>query len=104
MLVFLYSDLEHLKDRDLYYVSDREIREGTIIIMILPLLNLLELCNLPYQIRGEEWVSVRVKTDMISRCFPIQQQSATVCPNHQATNRQSVGVGSLSSYKGSHDH
>lgn len=57
-------ELEHLKDRYLYYVEDGEISEGTVnIIMISPLLNLLGLCDPPYRIRGEKWVRVRVRTD-----------------------------------------
>ncbi|MEM8643153.1 MAG: type I restriction endonuclease subunit R [Cyanobacteria bacterium P01_G01_bin.54] len=58
------SDLEHLKDRYLYYMEDGEISEGTAnIIMLSPLLDSLGLCDPPYRIRGEHWVQLALETD-----------------------------------------
>lgn len=58
------SDLEHLKDRYLYYMEDGEISEGTANIIILsPLLDSLGLCDPPYRIRGEHWVQLALEID-----------------------------------------
>lgn len=58
------AELEHLKNRYLYYMEDGEISEGTAnIIMLSPLLDTLGLCDPPYRIQGEHWVRLSLKTD-----------------------------------------
>lgn len=58
------DELEHLKNRYLYYLEEGEISEGTAnIIMISPLLNALGLCDPPYRIRGEQWMRLALETD-----------------------------------------
>ena len=58
------SELEHLKNRYLYYLEEGEISEGTAnIIMVSPLLNALGLCDPPYRIRGEQWTRLNLETD-----------------------------------------
>lgn len=58
------AELDHLKDRYLYYMEDGEISEGTAnIIMVSPLLGALGLCDPPYRIRGEQWMRLALETD-----------------------------------------
>jgi len=58
------DELNHLKDRYLYYLEDGEISEGTAnIIMVSPLLDTLGLCDPPYRIRGEQWMRLALETD-----------------------------------------
>ena len=58
------AELEHLKNRYLYYMEDGEISEGTAnIIMVSPLLDTLGLCDPPYRIRGEHWVRLTLETE-----------------------------------------
>lgn len=58
------TELEHLKQRYLYYIEDGEISEGTVnIIMISPLLNIMGLCDPPYRIRGEKSVRLQLRTE-----------------------------------------
>ncbi|ASC72603.1 hypothetical protein XM38_035610 [Halomicronema hongdechloris C2206] len=58
------AELDHLRDRYLYYLEDGEISEGTAnIIMVSPLLDTLGLCDPPYRIRGEQWMRLALETD-----------------------------------------
>lgn len=58
------TELEHLKQRYLYYIEDGEISEGTVnIIMISPLLNIIGLCDPPDRIRGEKSVRLQLRTE-----------------------------------------
>jgi hypothetical protein len=58
------AELNHLKDRYLYYLEDGEISEGTAnIIMVSPLLDTLGLCDPPYRIRGEQWMRLALETE-----------------------------------------
>lgn len=58
------TELEHLKDRYLYYMEAGEISEGTAnIIMLSPLLNCLGFCDPPYHIRGEQWVKLALEAE-----------------------------------------
>lgn len=56
--------LDRLKNRYLYYAADGAISEGTIhYMMISPLLELLNLYDPPYKVRGEKTVYIQLETE-----------------------------------------
>jgi hypothetical protein len=58
------ATLNRLADRYLHYLEAGEVSEGTLnIILLSPLLDALGLCDPPYRIRGERWVSVQAFVD-----------------------------------------
>lgn len=63
--------LDLLKERYFYYADDNAITEGTLnIILISPLLELANLCNLPFKIRSEQAVKITLEeSDIVLQGF-----------------------------------
>ncbi|MBD1923076.1 type I restriction endonuclease subunit R [Microcoleus sp. FACHB-831] len=58
------ESLNGLKNRYLYHAADGAITEGTInIIMLSPLLELVQLCDPPFKIKGEASVKVELEDE-----------------------------------------
>ncbi len=56
------TELDRLKNRYLYYVRKGKLTEGTIkIILLSPLLELMGLCDPPFEIQGERYVKVEIE-------------------------------------------
>jgi len=56
--------LERISARNLHYLEEGEVNEGTLnIILLSPLLDALGLCDPPYRVRGEAWVEVQTVVD-----------------------------------------
>lgn len=56
------ATLDRLKARYRYYQADGAITESTVdYILVSPLLELLGLCDPPYKIRGEKYVSIEIE-------------------------------------------
>ncbi|NEP54751.1 MAG: type I restriction endonuclease subunit R, partial [Moorea sp. SIO3C2] len=54
--------LDRLKSRYRYYQVDGAITESTVnLILVSPLLELLGLCDPPYKLRGEKYVSIEIE-------------------------------------------
>lgn len=60
------ESLNRLKNRFLYYVADGAITEGTInLIMVSPLLEIVQLFDPPFKVRGEASVKVELEDEDI---------------------------------------
>jgi hypothetical protein len=56
------TELARLKNPYLYYVRKGKLTEGTIkIILLSPLLELMGLCDPPFEIQGEKYVKVEIE-------------------------------------------
>lgn len=56
------TELDRLKNRFLYYVRKGKLTEGTIkIILLSPLLELMGLCDPPFEIQGEKYVKIEIE-------------------------------------------
>lgn len=56
------TELDRLKNRYLYYVRKGKLTEGTIkIILLSPLLELMGLCDPPFEIQGEKYVKIEIE-------------------------------------------
>ena len=56
--------LDRLKNRYLYYAADGAIAEGTVhYILVSPLLELLNLYDPPYKVRGEKYVYIELEPE-----------------------------------------
>ncbi len=55
------ESLDRLKNRYLYYSADGAITEGTVNIILSPLLELIGLCDPPYKIRSEKLVTIEIE-------------------------------------------
>lgn len=54
--------LDRLKSRYQYYQADGAITESTVdFILVSPLLELLGLCDPPYKLRGEKYISIEIE-------------------------------------------